>query len=64
MEDTITLMEAALQARLSYGRALRLLLTGAWEGERLGRRWLVRASSVRRWQESQLDAEGAADVEV
>jgi hypothetical protein len=49
--DIWTLTEAATFARLSYTRALRLVMTGVWRGRQMEGRWLVEAPSVREWKD-------------
>ena len=46
-----TLTQAATFARISYNRALRLVLIGVWHGRQVGGRWQVEPRSVCDWKE-------------
>jgi hypothetical protein len=63
MEEVWTLTEAATFARLSYGRSLRLVMTGVWRGSQVAGRWQVEACSVRQWKEERLGTpDGAGEA--
>ncbi len=47
-EERVSLTDAALLLRMSYHRALRLILIGALEAEREDGRWRVSRASVQR----------------
>lgn len=46
--EDMPLMEAAHRLKLSYNRALRLLLTGTLEGSKKDGNWMVTTASVKR----------------
>jgi hypothetical protein len=55
-----TLTEAATFARISYSRALRLVMTGVWRGWQTEGRWQVEAASVREWKDRQATTAAAS----
>jgi hypothetical protein len=46
--EEMSLMEAAHRLKLSYNRALRLLLTGTLDGRKNDGNWMVTIASVKR----------------
>jgi hypothetical protein len=58
--DLVPLADGLVVARVSYNVGLRLLLTGAWVGEKVGQRWMVDPASVRKWVEGRRAAGGSA----